>query len=572
MKKRNNIYIVLKLIKLVSPLIPMMMLAIFTGVVGFLCAIFLSILGSQAVLTIMGMMDVVVDSLSSATFFENIIHFSESLSVTSIFWLLVLLAISRGVLHYIEQASNHYVAFKLLAILRDKVFSSLRKLAPAKLDGSDKGNLISIITSDIELLEVFYAHTISPVAIAFLTSLVMLGYFSGLHIAFVVVAFFAYLCVGVLLPWITSKLGNQTGFMYRKKFGSMNSYILDSLRGLQEIIQYQCGQKRLHAMNHQSDELNKIYGELKVYEGYTRVMNEIAVLFFTVVMLLVGLFLYQKGQISFYQVVLACVAMASSFGPVIALSNLANNLLLTFAAGERVLDILEEQPLINEVVNATESTFGTMKLQNVSFAYDKEMILKDVDVTIPKHKIVGLQGKSGSGKSTIIKLFMRFYDPPCGCVTINERNIKTVNTSDLRNMQGYVTQETCLFNDTIEQNIKIAKWDATHEEVVGACKKASIHDFIQSLPHGYETKIGELGERLSGGERQRLGIARAFLQDAPCILLDEPTSNVDSLHEGIILKSLKEEQKQKTFVLVSHRSSTMTICDDVYEVENGRLS
>lgn len=572
MKKRSNISIVWKLIKLVYPLIPMMILAIFTGVVGFLCAIFLSILGSQAVLTIMGMMDVVVDSFTSATFLEKIIHFKDSLTVTNIFWLLILLAISRGILHYIEQASNHYVAFKLLAILRDKVFASLRRLAPSKLDGNDKGNLISIITSDIELLEVFYAHTISPVAIAFFTSLMMLWYFSGLHVAFVVIALLAYLCVGVVFPWITSKLGNQTGFMYREKFGNMNSYILDSLRGLQEIMQYQCGQKRLHAMNNQSDELNNVYEKLKAYEGYTRVMNEVAVLFFTVVMLVTGLFLYQEGQVSFSDIVLACVAMASSFGPVIALSNLANNLLLTFAAGERVLDILEEQPLIKEVVNQPVSTFGTMELQNVSFAYDKEEILKDVNLTIEKHKIIGLQGKSGSGKSTIMKLLMRFYDPLCGQVMVNGKNIKTINTRDLRNMQGYVTQETCLFNDTIEQNIKIAKWDATHEEVVNACKKASIHDFIQSLPQGYQTPVGELGDRLSGGERQRIGIARAFLHDAPCILLDEPTSNLDSLHEGIILKSLKEEQEQKTFVLVSHRTSTMTICDDVYHVDNGRLS
>ncbi|MDE6195444.1 MAG: ABC transporter ATP-binding protein/permease [Erysipelotrichaceae bacterium] len=572
MKKRSNLNIVLKLIKLVSPLIPMMLLAIFTGVVGFLCAIFLSILGAQAVLTLLGMNDIIIEACTSATLIQPLIHFAQSLDVTHIFWFLAILAISRGILHYIEQASNHYVAFKLLAILRDKVFHALRRLAPSKLDGSDKGNLISIITSDIELLEVFYAHTISPVAIAFLTSLFMLWYFLSLHVIFVVIALVAYLCVGVLFPWIISKLGNQTGFTYREKFGNMNSYILDSLRGLQEIMQYQCGQKRLQSMNDQSDDLNNVYEKLKDYEGHTRVFNEIAILFFTVVMLVVGLFLYQEGRVTFYEVVLACVAMASSFGPVIALSNLANNLLLTFAAGERVLDILEEQPLIEEVVDAPTSTFGEMKLQDVSFAYDQEMILKDVNVVIPEHKVIGLQGKSGSGKSTMIKLLMRFYDPSQGKVSIHDKNVKDINTSDLRNMQSYVTQETCLFNDTIEQNIKIAKWDATHEEVVNACKKASIHDFIESLPQGYETKIGELGDRLSGGERQRIGIARAFLHDAPCILLDEPTSNLDSLHEGVILKSLKEEQSEKTFVLVSHRSSTMTICDDVYNVENGRLS
>ena len=289
-------------------------------------------------------------------------------------------------------------------------------------------------------------------------------------------------------------------------------------------------------------------------------------------MLFVSIYLNSKDIINFEGVLISTISMMSSFGPVTALSNLANNLFHTLASGNRVLDILEEEPVVKEIINKKDVSFEGLNCENVNFSYDKEQILKDVSLDIPKNKIVGIQGKSGSGKSTLLKLLMRFWDVNGGEIKISNENIKNINTSSLRDMESYVTQSTYLFNDTIKNNIKIAKENATMEEIIEASKKASLHEFIEKLPKGYETNVGELGDSLSGGEKQRIGIARAFLHNGPLILLDEPTSNLDSLNEGIILKSLKEECKDKTVVLVSHRKSTMNITDILYKMKEGRFS
>ena len=271
-------------------------------------------------------------------------------------------------------------------------------------------------------------------------------------------------------------------------------------------------------------------------------------------------------------VVLCTISMMGSFGPVVALSNLSNNLNQTLASGERVLSILEEAPKVEEVFGQKEVSFENASCEQVTFSYEDEVILKDYSISLPKGKIIGIHGKSGSGKSTLLKLFMRFWDADKGAVNISGTNVKDINTKNLRDIEAYVTQETYLFHDTIANNIKIAKPEAAQEEIIEAAKKASLHSFIEKLPKGYDTQVGELGDTLSGGERQRIGIARAFLHQAPLLMLDEPTSNLDSLNEGMILKALKEECREKTVVLVSHRQSTMKIADKVYEMENGRIS
>jgi ATP-binding cassette subfamily C protein len=272
----------------------------------------------------------------------------------------------------------------------------------------------------------------------------------------------------------------------------------------------------------------------------------------------------------------------------VALANLGSTLQNTFAAGNRVLDILDEEPVVEEIAGKENIVFTGASAEHVTFSYDTvdswsrqdekiqkngtETILSDISVEIPNHKIVGITGRSGSGKSTLLKLFMRFWKVQEGNVAISGTSVEQINTENLRDMESFMTQETYLFHDSIRNNLKIAKLDATDEEMMTACKKASVHDFIMSLPNGYDTQVGELGDTLSGGERQRLGLARAFLHDAPFLLLDEPTSNLDSLNEAVILKSLKEEQNGKTIVLVSHRPSTMCIADTVYSVEHGRVS
>ena len=490
----------------------------------------------------------------------------------TLFIALAAMAVMRGILHYGEQYCNHFIAFKLLAIIRHKVFAALRKLCPAKLEGRGKGNLISVITSDIELLEVFYAHTISPIAIAVLTSLVMILFIGQFSLAAAVLALGGYLVVGAAIPLYFGSRGADKGMEFRSGFGNLNNFILDSLRGLDETIQYQQGGRRRKEMAERSDELGRLQKDLNRLEASQRSVTNLAILFFSFAMLFLMIILRQAGEVSMTGMLVGTIAMMGSFGPVTALASLSNNLNQTLASGERVLSLLEEEPQVQEVEGKAAAGFTKAAAEHVDFTYDTEQILKDYSMEIPKGKIIGIHGASGSGKSTLLKLLMRFWDVQGGKISISDRDVRDINTADLREMESYVTQETCLFHDSIANNIAVGKPGASREEIMEAAKKASIHEFIMTLPKGYDTEVGELGDTLSGGEKQRIGIARAFLHDAPFVLMDEPTSNLDSLNEGIILKSLKEGRGDKTVLLVSHRKSTMNVADVACEMDNGRIS
>ena len=552
----------------------------------------------------------------------NALGFSTAVSVKTVFICVLLFALLRAVLRYAEQGCNHFIAFKLLAMIRDKVFQALRKLCPAKLEGRDKGDLISLITSDIELLEVFYAHTISPVAIAFLFTVVMSLFIGAFHPALGLLALLAYLSVGIIIPLVTSRLSgtgaargeSSTGTVetegvrksqpaatvetegvrkgqaagsaagdaameFRVRSGELSSFVLDSLRGLSETIQYGQGEARLAEMNVRTDALSGDEKRMKRISGRNMAATNTVILFFDLCMLFAGAMLYQRGRVDFSGVLIPSIAMFASFGPVIALANLGSTLQSTFAAGNRVLDILDEKPVTEEItdgiaIDGKNAAFGGARAEKVRFSYGNEVILEDLSLVFRPGRITGVMGRSGSGKSTLLKLLMRFWKTDSGKISISCREIDSINTASLRNCESFVTQETHLFHDSIRNNLRIAKLDATEEEIEAACRKASVHDFIMTLPQGYDTPVGELGDTLSGGERQRLGLARAFLHDAPFLLLDEPTSNLDSLNEGVILKSLCEEGEDRTVVLVSHRQSTMRIADTVYSVERktGRKS
>lgn len=562
--RRSAIQIMGQLIGLVKPLLIFMIAAILLGTVGYLCAIFLTILAGQ----------VVAHGLIPQLFYRMRNPRLVFMPVKTILTIMIVIALLRGILHYLEQYCNHYIAFRLLAIIRHKVFEALQKLCPAKLESRDKGNLISIITTDIELLEVFYAHTISPICIAFLTSLFMVLFIGHYHYLAGSLALIAYIIVGVIIPVINGKLGSAEGMSFRNNFGELNSFVLDSLRGLDETIQYNQGEERKQEIIERSKQLAKQQEYLSYREGAQRSITNTVILLASFGMLFLTLFLYLNHELGFEGIITCTLSMMGSFGPVVALSSLSNNLNQTLASGERVLSLLEEKPLVEEVEGdkETNDSFKGATLNHVTFSYDDETILDDYSLKLEPGTITGIHGVSGSGKSTILKLLMRFWDVNQGSITVNEEKIKQIPTKHLRNMESYVTQETHLFHDSIANNIAIAKKDATREEIMEAAKKASIHDFIMALPKGYDTEVGELGDTLSGGEKQRIGIARAFLHDAPMILMDEPTSNLDSLNEGIILKSLKESSKQKTIVLVSHRASTMNIAETVYEMKDGRIS
>lgn len=567
--RRNAIQIMSRLIGLVKPLLHIMAAAVILGTAGYLCAIFLTILACGVLLH--GVLPAAGGVPGGST-------------APTLFAVMGAAALLRGLFHYAEQYCNHFIAFKLLAIIRHRVFAALRKLCPAKLEGRDKGNLISIITTDIELLEVFYAHTISPVAIAAAVSLIMTAFIGSFHIYAGLLALVSYAVVGILLPLWNGKLSGAKGMEFRTGFGELNSFVLDSLRGLDETIQFGQGESRKQAISRRSGELGDIQKQLSRMEGKQRSLTNLMILLASLGMLFLCIFLYRAGGIGFDGVLLCTAAMMGSFGPVVALSNLSNNLNQTLASAERVLSILEEKPLVEEIGGGIDSCadakiagkeadgFAGAAAEHVTFSYEEENILEDYSIQLGPGTVTGIHGASGSGKSTLLKLLMRFWDVDGGRVLVSGEDVRRIPTGRLRAAESYVTQETYLFHDSIANNIAVGKTGASREEIMEAARKASVHDFIMSLPKGYDTGVGELGDTLSGGERQRIGLARAFLHDAPLLLLDEPTSNLDSLNEGVILKSLRAVCSQKTVILVSHRKSTMKAADTVFEMDGGRIS
>lgn len=549
-KRRNGLKIMASLIILLGSLSYIMLLAIINGTLGFLCAMGVTIFGSIGV----------------AKFLGETINMSYGLIIS----LTIGCGVLRGALRYLEQYSNHFIAFKLLAALRDKIFKALRALAPAKLEGREKGGIISMITSDIETLEVFYAHTISPICIALIVEtfvLLYVGFISSFYLS--LAALVSYIIIGIILPIISSKLLSNTGVRYRKSFASFNSYYLDSIKGVNDIVLNNAMKVRNKEVNSKSDELLAETKKLKHKSGITEAISYAFVSLSLIGVLILGLYLSDKNIITIPKMIMGLVAIFGSYGPVIALSALPQNLTQTFASGDRVLDLLEEKPVVREIKDGKNFSFLDLKVNNLSFKYDEASVLNNVNLEVKRGQIVALVGPSGCGKSTLLKLLLRFYETNSGDILYNNISINDINTSSLLDNVTLVSQQTYLFDDTIKENIKIAKYDATDEEIIEAAKKASIHEFIESLPDKYDTKVGQLGDNLSAGEKQRIGLARAFLSNAPLILLDEPTSNVDSINEGIILKSLKDQKENKSIILVSHRESTTAIADRIYRIKGG---
>ena len=537
------------LLGLVKPLAHIMILCVTLGTLGHLCATAITVLAANLLLV----------SLEISPW--TLTFFGCGLAM-------IICAVFRGVLRYGEQTCGHYIAFKLLAIIRDKVFAALRRLAPAKLEGRGRGDLISLVTGDIELLEVFYAHTIAPICIAVLFSVIMVIFIGRLDPVLGLAAAGSYIIIGCIVPLASSRLGRDHGMEARNKLGGLNSYFLESLRGIRETMQYGQDSSRADEIDRQAEELNNMQGGIKRHEGVAAAWSGGLVTLLIFAMLAAGLAL----KVEFPVLVLSTVTLSASFGPVLALANLSGAMDQTLASGERVLALLEEEPETADVEKGKTPEFKGARVKDLSFSYGSEEILHDLTAEFPKGEIIAVTGKSGSGKSTLLKLLMRFWSAPKDSVLLSETDVGDIETAHLRKLESYMTQDTDLFHDSIADNIRIARADAAMEEIEEAAKKASLHDFILTLPEGYDTPVGELGETLSGGERQRIGLARAFLHDAPFLLLDEPTSNLDSLNEGVVLKALKDGHGERTVILVSHRKSTLAIADRAYSVESGRLS
>ncbi len=553
MKRRSGFQIMKRLILELKPLMFIMVITITMGILGYLAAISIASFGAIALGTVLG--DI------------GFITFKGAIAV------MIICAILRGFLRYGEQLSGHYIAFKILYILRDKIFLKLRKLAPAKLEGKEKGRLIALITSDIELLEVFYAHTIAPIAIALVTNSIISIFLYTINPWFGILSLLFFLIVGFCIPYFSSTLGKDAGVKYRQVVGECNNYVLDSLRGLKEILQFKNGEERLEKINNSSKKMNESLDKIKKHEGVIRSITDLTIMIAIITFALVSFYQYSLNNITFTSMLLAIVIIASSFGPVVALSNLSNTLLQTFASAERLFDLMDEEPQVIEVFKGEEVVCDSITYKDVEFSYENgdKRVFNKASIEIKKGDKIALIGESGIGKSTFVKLLMRFWDVNNGDIKISNKNIKDINTSSLRNSQTLVSQETYLFNESILENIKLGNKNATKEEIIEAAKKASIHKFIETLPNGYDTKVSELGGNLSAGEKQRVGLARAFLRDSEVLILDEPTSNLDTLNEGEILKSIKENCKDKTIVLISHRKSTTAVCDKTYKLEEGNL-
>lgn len=551
--RRSGAKIMASLILLLGSLAYIMLLAVINGSLGFVCAMGVTVFGSVGIAKVLG---------------ETI-----ALSYAAIISLGIACGVMRGVLRYFEQYSNHYIAFRLLAVLRDKIFGALRVLCPAKLESKQKGSIIAMITSDIETLEVFYAHTISPICIAVIVSLAtffFVGSISSFYLA--VVALAGYIFIGIIVPLISSKRLKASGVRYRKEFASFSAFFLDGIKGINDIVLNNAGEKRASEVNSRSDTLLAETKRMKHDTTRSASATELCVSLFILITIAVGIILVRTNVISLGRMIIGAVTVFSSFGPTIAIASLPGNLTQTFACGDRVLDLLSEEPAVRNIENKKDIDFESLNINDLSFSYDKNTpVLRDIAMHAKSGEIVGIIGESGCGKSTLLKLLLRFWERDSGRLDYNNTDIDDINTHSLLKNVTMVSQTTYLFEETIEDNLRIAKQNATDEEIVNACKMASVHDFIMTLKDGYKTRIGTLGDNLSAGEKQRLGLARAFLRGSDLILLDEPTSNVDSINEGIILKALKEQRRDKCIILVSHRESTMAIADRVYRIEGGRI-
>ena len=551
--RKSGAKIMASLILLLGSLAYIMILAVINGSIGFICAMGVTVFGAVGVAKALG---------------ETI-----ALSYGWIIGLAVGCGLLRGLLRYFEQYSNHFIAFKLLAVLRDKIFGALRTLCPAKLESKQKGSIIAMITSDIETIEVFYAHTISPICIAILVStavFLFVGFVLSWYLAFLAVA--GYLMIGIAVPIISSGRLKESGVKYRAEFASFNAYFLDSVKGIKDIVLNNAGKEREQEVNRRSELLLKETKKMKHNSTRVSAATELTVSLFIIATLIAGIVLVRFDMLTIGKMIIAVVAVFGSFGPVIAISALPGNLTQTFASGDRILNLLAEEPAVTEVKNGENIEYENLNVTGLSFSYDGQtQVLKDIKMHAEKGEIIGIVGESGCGKSTFLKLLLRFWQKEKGEIAYNGIDIDRIDSDNLLDNVTMVSQTTYLFDETIEENLRIAKPDASREELESACRLASIHDFIMTLPNGYKTQVGALGDNLSAGEKQRIGLARAFLKGSDLILLDEPTSNVDSINEGIILKALKEQKSKKSIILVSHRESTMAIADRIYRADNGQM-
>lgn len=523
-------------------------------------AILLGILSNLAV--------VAIPVISTLTLLRVIA--GDAVNLALILALLIGCGVVRGITRYLEQYQNHDIAFSLLAHIREEIFLALRRIGPARLTGKNSGELITSISTDVEALEVFFAHTISPVFIALGTTLVTFVFLASFDFALACILLAGQLLIGGIIPFISYRKNLQIGDDYKKAFVQVSQTIMENANSLKDIAQFHLEKKRLEKLTMDSNKLNQ-ENRRRIFQGNSlQLFSELVVIGTTLCVFFYG----NSRGLAIETIVLSVVLSLSSFGPVLALGNLGNALLTTFSSGRRLYQLVHEEPYVTFEGNspAVESV-DTLAATSLSFHYPntEKKVLGDISFELQQGHSIGISGESGSGKSTLLKLLMRYWDPDKGTITINDLPLSSLKEDALHHLEGVMEQSTFLFEDTIANNISLKRGSVSQENIEEAAKAAAIHDWILSLPEGYETQLSKLSRGISDGERQRIGLARLLVYDAPLVLMDEPTSNLDYVNEQAILAAFKEKLQDKTMVLVSHRSSTLKIAEKQLHLEKGQF-
>ncbi len=554
MNNMKTLKTALRLLKFVKPFLPEMIFSILNGVFGHITAVCVMSFSALLLCNITGM----------ETFFSRNI----------IILFIVISALIRGISHYFEQYSGHDVAFRLLAKIRSSLFDSLRDLAPAKMVDKRSGDIVTSLMGDIEIIEVFFAHTIAPVTITALMFIILNLFFFAIHPVFSIVASIGYLSVAVLIPILNYRFVKVEGKNYRNNLSDLNSSLIDTLQGLKELILFDRFNSRIKKNRAKTSAMQNAAKDIRKNEGLIDSFTDGSIILSNALLLIVGIFLFSNGLISKYEFIIVLITYMSSFAPFIVIPFLSNTLSNTFAAAERIFSLEDEEnpsPEIADSMILKESDEKDISVNNVNFGYKKEFLLQNVSINIKKGEKIAIQGESGSGKTTILRLLLRFWDVTGGEIKIGSENVKNINLESLRNNISMLSQETYIFNKTISENIALGKADATIEDIKNAAEKAGINQFIESLPNKYETLAGALGDKMSGGERQRIGIARIILRNSDIVLFDEMTSNLDILNEQLILKTINKTMEDKTIITVTHRESVATHFDKIFFINKGKL-
>ena len=494
-------------------------------------------------------------------------------------WLYAVLMVCSGILialgRYIEGVTSHAGAYRLLASMRVSLFDTVRALAPACLMDRSRGDIVSIAVSDIETVEYFFAHTIGPMFTVIILPCTTLALAFLIHPLYALVLLPIYLIISVLLPLAALKVGRSIGMDYRTELASVKTLVLESVYGLRDIQIFGYGEKRRQQLQEQNRKVNRAAHGLTLHKQVVSAAPSFFVYLARILILLIASILVARGITDVTGTVVISFVATASFSSTFSLTTVVSSLLETFAAAERLFILEDMTPAVIETETPLETgPIESIVFQDVSFRYtdDTPQVLDHFSLEIRKGERLGIMGESGAGKSTILRLLLRFWDTDSGSILINGIPVQDISLAELRCRIAVLEQDTFLFDGTIAENIALARPEASPEEIAAAAKRAGIHDFIQTLPEGYNTPMGQMSARLSGGERQRVGIARVLLADPDVIVMDEPTSSLDVLHEKELLKTLREESQDKTLIIISHRQSTLSDCRRIIQLRQGQAA